>query len=585
MTVETFALFAHEAGGAAVRIILGFYEADSFSSNNHPLSSKPINIEDQEIRDSANNGFHSAFHALHKQGLIAPNEKYCFTYQFEAQPVSFFGKSAGLAFCLKFVQEVYLAGQDRIRSFNIAATGELSDATENSRVKRVEGISSKIAAALLILQPGDKFFYPLDNTDEIDSRLRQNALEKGVDLVPCDNVSQAIKRLIELAKPEPCPDQPYPIELSGLEVVGSGPGTYQVFKKAWIHRQWIFPFSIINHGDLTVKMTSTTNRSGSRQFGLASSECLVPPRQSIRNHIAIPKAGSLLFLLKFFLTPFFMKQEKITLQFHIPEQTPYTLTRDIAIKIRFVNLPLGALFGMVVMAWFFGWLLPGAPPAPGIHSPQIAEVDLADMITDLEHGKYLEVRDTLGEHLERFPKDPAAARLYQQLNQAMDIKINFIYTGSEQTNVDVDFTGTRDGPHELVLKSGDGYRFEVMSDSDFYLYIFQKDASDKIELLFPRSDFASLKNPLQAHTTYLLPPDGLMFWLDDTLGMETLYFIASIWRAADLEDLIREYAQNSEYMISGRLQNDLLKHLELRRNGFLKQVGGCFYKEFSFQHQ
>jgi hypothetical protein len=73
---ETYALFAHEADGVAVRIILGFYEADSFSSNNHPLSPKPINIENQEIRHSPNDGFYADYHVLHTQGLIGLGEKY-----------------------------------------------------------------------------------------------------------------------------------------------------------------------------------------------------------------------------------------------------------------------------------------------------------------------------------------------------------------------------------------------------------------------------------------------------------------------------------------------------------------------------
>jgi hypothetical protein len=581
--METFALFADGDCGSASRIVLGFYEADSLSSDSHPVTAKSINIEDQEVRHSAVDGFHSAFHSLHTQNLV--RGQFCFTYQLAEQPKTYFGKSAGLAFCLKFVQEVYISKRGGTLDFNIAATGELSDATEKSQVKRVEGISSKVRAALSVLNKGDKVLYPNDNANEIEPDIKQDALEKGIELIQCSSIRQAIQILIELFRSEPFPSEPYPIEIAGIGDPPNGIGAYRVLKRSWFGFKMTIPFSIINKGNLAVKVTSSTNESDAKWIKLSFDDILVQPNQSLQARISLPNENNLLYLLMIPCMPFLSKQVRFSLNFHIPEKQPYVLSSNIDINARIVNLPFAALIAIVV-AWlsiihFLPNIFATSPPATAI----ITKNGLDEMVVKLENGKYVEVRDSLKKHLEKSPTDRESLKLYEQLNQELNVKINFLYSSNKNQNSDNKAIDSIDKQKGMVLNSGDSYRFEVVPGSECYFYVFQQDASNKITVLFPRHDIPALENPLQANKRYFIPSGDSRFWLDDNLGQETFIFFATRWRARDLEDTIEAYSEIPNKSNNSINKQMLIDKIATRKNIQLAGMGGSFYKEFSFLHR
>src|SRR5262249_9696875 len=147
--METFALFDD---GTASRIILGFLEPDDL-----PLKPLPINIDDRQMIQAATNGFYAAYQVLRTLEYVT-GTKYCFSYQFEEVSYAL-GASAGLAFGLKFVQEVYRHHTGKPLPYALAATGIISDATAGAHIRRVESLGPKLQAALGCLHQGDRVFY------------------------------------------------------------------------------------------------------------------------------------------------------------------------------------------------------------------------------------------------------------------------------------------------------------------------------------------------------------------------------------------------------------------------------------------
>ncbi len=96
--MKTFALFDNATND---EVVLGFWDPE----RGVPLKLMRINIADPDVIASASNGCWAALRVLRESGY---GENYCLTYQFkEKGPTSYvLGKSAGLAFCLKFAQEV-----------------------------------------------------------------------------------------------------------------------------------------------------------------------------------------------------------------------------------------------------------------------------------------------------------------------------------------------------------------------------------------------------------------------------------------------------------------------------------------------
>jgi len=75
-----------------------------------------------------------------------------------------------------------------------------------------------------------------------------------------------------------------------------------------------------------------------------------------------------------------------------------------------------------------------------------------------------------------------------------------------------------------LRSKSDGYAIFVRPHQDCYVYVFQKDASNKISSLFPAD-----KNQagVQKGKDYWIPSFGKLLTLDETTGEETLYLIAS----------------------------------------------------------
>jgi len=102
--------------------------------------------------------------------------------------------------------------------------------------------------------------------------------------------------------------------------------------------------------------------------------------------------------------------------------------------------------------------------------------------------------------------------------------------------------------HELIrydssstLRSNDAYRIYIHPNSQCYVYIYQVDSKGKGSWLFPRKDVAE-SNPLLKRD-YWIPSRNSQFTLDETIGAETIYFLATGQPADTLEAYVTATAE------------------------------------------
>ena len=95
-----------------------------------------------------------------------------------------------------------------------------------------------------------------------------------------------------------------------------------------------------------------------------------------------------------------------------------------------------------------------------------------------------------------------------------------------------------------VLRSGDHYKIIFTPDEDAYVYIFQADSKGQFFQLFPLSEFRGValdyRNPVRKGQEYVLPAPDKAYQLDDTIGKESIYLVASRGPRKELERLADE---------------------------------------------
>lgn len=118
--------------------------------------------------------------------------------------------------------------------------------------------------------------------------------------------------------------------------------------------------------------------------------------------------------------------------------------------------------------------------------------------------------------------------------EALDFQIHYLYRHGGQGEPQSFQSGS-------MLHSGDHYKIQFTPDEDCYVYILQIDSSETLYKLFPLEKFGDVKlnhrNPVKAGATYTVPGPNQWFELDDQVGDETIYFLASRQPKLHLENL------------------------------------------------
>ena len=93
---------------------------------------------------------------------------------------------------------------------------------------------------------------------------------------------------------------------------------------------------------------------------------------------------------------------------------------------------------------------------------------------------------------------------------------------------------------DTALKSGDQIKFFVKLEKECFIYLIYHSSQGEVSVLFPyRFEQLSRGYPKQAE--YYIPQGVEWFELDDHVGQETFYLLASAERLHDLEALINMY--------------------------------------------
>lgn len=100
-------------------------------------------------------------------------------------------------------------------------------------------------------------------------------------------------------------------------------------------------------------------------------------------------------------------------------------------------------------------------------------------------------------------------------------------------------------PDQSVLFSGDFYQFSVQPNKDCYVYIYQKNTEGEGLWLFPDSKL-NPNNPLTGPQTSWIPESPEYFQLHGQDGEETIYVVASIVPAHDIEYLIQNPSETGD---------------------------------------
>lgn len=87
-------------------------------------------------------------------------------------------------------------------------------------------------------------------------------------------------------------------------------------------------------------------------------------------------------------------------------------------------------------------------------------------------------------------------------------------------------------------KAGDKFRLMFRPHSDGYVYVVAIDGSGWAQGIFPPPT-SPLANPVKAGQEYTLPEGNNWFSLDQFKGIETIFFVASKEKRADLEEILQ----------------------------------------------
>ena len=90
-----------------------------------------------------------------------------------------------------------------------------------------------------------------------------------------------------------------------------------------------------------------------------------------------------------------------------------------------------------------------------------------------------------------------------------------------------------------VLTADDYYGIFFQPPAESWVYILQQDSIGAISVLFPNPDFSDQTNPLPGGTPVWIPKDyNNWFFLDETVGRESFFVVASKERNVELESML-----------------------------------------------
>jgi hypothetical protein len=94
---------------------------------------------------------------------------------------------------------------------------------------------------------------------------------------------------------------------------------------------------------------------------------------------------------------------------------------------------------------------------------------------------------------------------------------------------------------DTAMKTGDQLKMLVELKKPCFMYVIHHGPQGEVQWLFP-AHRPPFETDYQTARRYDIPPGGGWFKLDDQVGRETFYVLASVERLTDLETLLSTYA-------------------------------------------
>ncbi len=96
--------------------------------------------------------------------------------------------------------------------------------------------------------------------------------------------------------------------------------------------------------------------------------------------------------------------------------------------------------------------------------------------------------------------------------------------------------------HDTTLRSGDQFKMMVRLKTECFVYVIYESPSGEISLKFPY-ELKQFSGDYRIARNYYIPKGRDWFKLDNNIGRETIYLLASVHRLLDLEALLSGYAE------------------------------------------
>jgi hypothetical protein len=112
---------------------------------------------------------------------------------------------------------------------------------------------------------------------------------------------------------------------------------------------------------------------------------------------------------------------------------------------------------------------------------------------------------------------------------------------------------------DTALKSGDQVKMIVKLTKECFVYVIHEDPSGEIALRFPY-DLQQFTTDYKVGKNYYVPKGRPWFQLDEKVGRETFYLLASQTRLTDLEGLLTKY-QSSPVSGKAALAKDIVSEI------------------------
>ncbi|QTA80320.1 Uncharacterized protein dnl_26190 [Desulfonema limicola] len=227
--------------------------------------------------------------------------------------------------------------------------------------------------------------------------------------------------------------------------------------------------------------------------------------------------------------------------------------------------------------------------AVGIYKIMPEKITADHVTACLENGDFIECPDLMNKIS---PDSQEAEKLKKIISTPVKPVVKFQF--QKAANPPSELYDISPELGNITLSHNDNYRFKIFCTSELnelYLYVFQKDFDNYLQMRFPDPVWKPVKNnpvPIDEFPVNIPPDDKEWMYLDEISlsGMgyipdETFYIIAAPWKAADIEMLYGRIHQETNTKNRNKQVKEFVERLMLRESSGFACI---FFREFSFRH-